>query len=239
MYDDGYGDEMDYDEDPGDDEDNVSEDDEDGIGPIEGLSGDHDLEIQVQVNEDDDDEDDDDDDDSSDDEDDSEDDDARVEIIDEAGNIQELGADDGMDGWEDDDGNHDDGEEEEDYEGQAHDEDEVEIHGMEAMMNSGPLGELVRALGGGDQQTLEMVDRIDEEMQDEDLDNPEIEDDEEDRIAVEYVEEDDEDEDEGDDMDEDEMFFGGGYYPDGSAGVPFGMEGEVETPMVIHRGHHQ
>lgn len=82
MYDDEYGDEMDYDEEmPEDDGEVVSEEDEDLDGPIEGLPGDSGMDIEVLIDddgehdeEDDEDDEDDDDDDEGDDEDDMHDD---------------------------------------------------------------------------------------------------------------------------------------------------------------------
>lgn len=244
MYEDGYGDEMEYEEEPEDDEDNISEEDEDieGIGPIEGLSGDHNLEVEVVMDDDDDDDDEDDDDEESDSDDDSEDDDARVEIIDEAGNIQEIGGEEGMEDWEDDDGEDDDEEddgEEEDYDGHTQDADEEQIHTMEAMMGGGgPLGELVRALGGGNPAAMEdMVERMEEEMQEEELERAEIEDeDAEERMGVEYMEDEEDEDDEGDDMDDEDIFLGQGY-PGDAGPVAFGWEGEVDPP-VTHRHRH-
>jgi E3 ubiquitin-protein ligase HUWE1 len=189
MYEGEYGDEMEYEEDgPEDDEDNISDEDEDieGMGPIEGLSGDHGVDVEVIMEDDDDDDDDDDDEGSSDDDDDehdSEDDDARVEIIDEAGNIQQLDEEDIMGEWEsDDDG--DEGEEE-DYEGEAADQEEDQLHAMEAM--GGPLGHLVRALGG-DEATADIIER----MEAEGLGEGEDEDEDEERITGEFAEEGDE-----------------------------------------------
>jgi hypothetical protein len=76
-----YGEEYpeEYDEDMAEDEeDNISEEDEDeGMGPIEGLSGEHGMDVEVIVEEDDDEDDNEDDDEDDDDEEhDSEDDDA-------------------------------------------------------------------------------------------------------------------------------------------------------------------
>lgn len=187
MYDGEYDEEMEYEEEmPEDDEDNISDEDEEveGMGPIEGLSGDHGVDIEV-VMEDDDEEGSSDEDD---DEHDSEDDDARVEIIDEAGNIQELGEDDDMEEWESDDGGDAD-EEEEDYEGQAADQEEAQLHGMDAMgmddMVGGPLGHLVRALGAGGEDAEEMLERMEEQLEAEGIDP----DDGEERMGGEYMEE--------------------------------------------------
>lgn len=237
MYDDGYGDEMEYEEEVEDDEDNISEEDDiDGMGPIEGLSGDHNLEVEVVMDDDDDDDDDedeDDDDESSGDDPDSEDDDARVEIIDEEGNMQEIEIDPegGMEDWEDDDGEDDDDDgEEQDYEGHAQDADEeAQIHDMEAMMGGGPLGDLVRALGAGGAGHLEMADHIDEEMRDEIMERADLDDGDEERLAAEYMEDDMDDEDDMDEMMEEEEMFLGGAYPG-----PDGMYSPI--PVSIYQG---
>lgn len=57
---------------------------------------------------------------------------------------------------------------------------------------NGPLGELVRALSGGNAALQSVVDRIDQDMQDEELDeiNAEIEEGMDERMAAEYAEED-------------------------------------------------
>lgn len=192
MYEGEYDEEMEYEEEMGDAEDNISDEDEEieGMGPMEGLSGDHGVEVEVIMEDDDDDDEDDDDEDeeSSDDDDDehdSQDDDARVEVIDEAGNVQELGQEDLAD-WESDD--HDDEGEEEDYEGQAADQEEQDIHEMNAMdMASGPLGHLVRALGGEDAE--DMIEQMEQHMEAEGIDPG----DDDDRLVGEYGEDDDND----------------------------------------------
>ncbi|TVY36649.1 E3 ubiquitin-protein ligase [Lachnellula subtilissima] len=238
MYEGEYDDEMEYEEDIGDGEDNISDEDEEveGMGPMEGLSGDHGLDVEV-IMEDDDGEDDDEgdsnsDDDSGDSGSDLEDDDARVEIIDEAGNVQELGEDD-MEDWESDD--QDDDGEEEDYEGHAADQEEQELHEMSAMdMASGPLGHLVRALGGEDAE--DMIEQMEQQMEADGIDPG----DDEDLIAGEYIEEDDndvDDEDDDDEADEDDMLFEGNYALDGPGRGPFGWEGEVEPAMGGLRRH--
>ena len=192
MYDDGYGDEMEYEEDMAEDEeDNISEEDEEieGIGHIEGLSGDHAVDVEVIMDEDDDDDEDDEDDEGSDDDDhdhDSEDDDARVEIIDELGeHHQHLADEDDLEEWESDEGD-DEGEDEEDYEGQGHDEDdEAHLHqGLDvSSMVGGPLGDLVRALGGGE-GAVDIIERMEEQMEAEGLD-PE---DDDERMGDNYME---------------------------------------------------
>ncbi|KAI0884665.1 uncharacterized protein GGS22DRAFT_145502 [Annulohypoxylon maeteangense] len=133
MYDDEYDDDMGYESE--DREEDVSERDEEeeleGMGPIEGLSGDHGV-IEVTMDDDDDDMDEDDDEDGSDEDelesDDMDDNDDRIEIIDDEGNPLE---DDGGSGWEDDtdeDEEDDDGEEV-DYEAAEQDiEEEAAAH---------------------------------------------------------------------------------------------------------------
>ncbi|KAH8601879.1 hypothetical protein B0O99DRAFT_680995 [Bisporella sp. PMI_857] len=250
---DEYADEMDYEEEEEDPEDNISDDEDiEGMGPIEGLSGDHHGHIEVVMEDDDDDDEDDEDDDSSDDEHDSEDDDARVEVIDEAGDIQEIGEDEmEMEGWDtdpEDDDDQDNEDDEEDYEGQAQDEDEV----AERMIpfgdfgNLGPINDLVRAFGDGD--PMDILQRMEDETAEEEAqaefeaerderDAAHIEDGD-DPIAPEYImgdDDEDEDEDEEDEMDEEEIFMGQGFTGDGIP-VPFGWEGDVDPPVIITRG---
>jgi E3 ubiquitin-protein ligase HUWE1 len=187
MYEGEYEDEMEYEEEPDDDEENISDEDEEieGMGPIEGLSGEHGVDVEV-ILEDDDAEDDDDSSGEDDGEHDSdlEDDDARVEIIDEAGNVQQLGEEDDIGEWESDDDDDEEGEEE-DYEGQAADQ-EDHVHAMDAMdaMAGGPLEHLVRALGG-DEGAVDMLERMEERIQAEGIDP----DDDEAHITGEYMEE--------------------------------------------------
>ncbi|RDW82428.1 hypothetical protein BP6252_03540 [Coleophoma cylindrospora] len=244
MYEGEYDEEgIDYDEDmEEDDEDNISEEDEDidGMGPIEGLDGDHGMDVEVIMDDDDGEDSDgssgdsDDDDEDEEDSDDMDDDDARVEIIDELGNVHDAGnEDDEAEEWESDD------DDEEDYEGQAADEEEARSHTMDDMQNS-PLGHLVRALGSDDHEgAVEILQRMDEDALDDEAEH-----------IGEYLEEVDEDEeDEEDDMDEEMLFEG---YPgtsidfnpatstyitlDGPPPEAFDWEGEPDAPMVIsHR----
>ncbi|KAH8811575.1 hypothetical protein F5884DRAFT_876864 [Xylogone sp. PMI_703] len=231
MYEGEYDEEMEYEEEmPDDDEDNISDEDEEipGIGPIEGLPGDVDVEVIMEDDEDDDsseeddeDEDDEDDEDEDEEEDEDEDEEARVEIIDEDGNIHQPGDDDDMDEWESD------VEDEEDYEGEAADQEEEEAHGnlMDGLAG-GPLGHIVRALEGNDHAgAVEFLQRI----EDEDLDADE-------QVLGEYLEDDDDDEDEDDDMDEDDMFEHG-YSVDGHGPVDIEWEGEQDQPVIVPRGN--
>lgn len=178
MYEGEYDDGMEYEEEmEQDDEENVSDedDDEDGMGPIEGLSGDHGVDVEVIMEDEDEDDDDDDDDDSEDDDEDDEhgsdgmeEDDARIEILDEAGNVQELAEDEDIDDWEsenDEDMQEDDEEDfEEGYEGPGGDNEDAHVHSR-SMGDMGPIGNLVRVLAGaGDEEdAVEMLQRLEEE----------------------------------------------------------------------------
>lgn len=182
MYEDQYGDEMEYEEEVGEEDEVLSDEDEDieGIGPIEGLSGDHNLNVEVIMNDDDDEigEDEegtsgeDDEEDSEDSEDD--DDDARVEIIDEAEEIDQLAEDEEEIGaWESDE----EDAAEVDFEGQAADQEEARVHGLNDV--DGALGHLLRTLGGGE-DAADIIERMEAEGID-------VGDDE--QLAGEYMEE--------------------------------------------------
>lgn len=141
MYDDEYGDELDYgDEDVSDDGEGVSDEDEElgEMGEIEGLRGEPGV-VEVIMDEDDDmDEDEDemseDDEMDSDDMEDMEDHlDVVEEIVDEDGNPID---DDGASGWEseetdEEEDDEDDDDEDVDYEAEIQDADEAHMHGME------------------------------------------------------------------------------------------------------------
>lgn len=170
----GYDEEeMDYEGDIGDDnEDGISDEDEDldGMGPIEGLSGDHGVDVEVIMEEEGSDDDDDEDDDEEDSDEDIEDDDddmddmdddehshGHVEIVDEHGNVLHAEHEDD-DEWQSDD------EEEIDYEGDGADDEEGLSHPLEHMAH-GPLGHLVRALNGDDHEgAVEILQRIDDDQ---------------------------------------------------------------------------
>jgi E3 ubiquitin-protein ligase HUWE1 len=165
----------DEDEDP---EDNISDEDEEieGMGPIEGLSGDHghDVEIIMDDGDDDDDESTDEDEDGEDDDesdmgDDDEGDDehAHVEFLDEHGNPMEGGEDD-ADEWESEDEDDLDEEDEEDYEGRAVDDEDDHHH--DHHLGHGAISHLVRALGGDDHQgAVEILHRMDDAMDEEQM----------------------------------------------------------------------
>lgn len=171
MYEDGYEDEeMEYEEEiEEDDEDNVSDEDAEmeAMGGIEGLSGD--IGIEIEMSDDDEEEDDDDDDDDPSDEDDEDDnsdedddmdgeEDARIEVVDEHGNVHSHVEGEDEDDWESHEG------EEEDYEVQV-EEAEDAAHVMDHVRaGSAHLGPMIRALTEDDPQTAdEMMRRLEEE----------------------------------------------------------------------------
>ncbi|PSK40189.1 hypothetical protein B9Z65_8129 [Elsinoe australis] len=210
-----YGDDYDDDEMDYEDErplvahgDVVSDDEDEGMGPIEGVPGDVNMDVEIVMDEsggesDDDDEDDDDDDDEDDDEDDEDGDESgSVEIIDEitgdgdndSGAEDIEGEDEGE--WEDDDGEH-------------YEEDDMD-NGM--FPHGGPLDTLARVMGDDDRSDL--MDRLnnagvtldqgmegdyfEDEMPPED-DEDEVEDYDEEVVyepEVEFEEDDDDDDDE-------------------------------------------
>lgn len=197
MYDDEYDDEMGYESE--DREEDVSErDDEEleGMGPVEGLSGEHNI-IEVTMG---DDEDDDDDMDEDDDEDDSEDDDLdsddmddvedRIEIVDDEGNPLE---DDGVSDWESetDDENeeveHEDDEEEIDYEAEAQDLAEAaDMRDLDEVDGLGRFGNIMRAIEEEDFDHPEDLNALnDRYMEDEDEDEDDEEEDDIDEYAYE------------------------------------------------------
>lgn len=133
MYDDGYADEMEYDEEMSEDDDeNVSDEDEElgEMGHIEGLPGEPAVMEVIMGDQDDEDEsmDEDDDEDDSSDEDDDEISDALEEVEDHHEAVDENGSpveDDGASEWESDsDNENDEGEEEIDFEAEVQDLDE-------------------------------------------------------------------------------------------------------------------
>ena len=235
MYEGEFGDEMEYDEEP-DQDDVISEDDEDGpdgMGPIEGLSGDHGVDVEVIMEDDDDDEDEDDssDHDEEDDDDDDEDDmddDARIEIIDELGEVQELVEGEDMVEWESD-GNDEENQNEENYEDEGEDLGADHMHDHHHhhhdMNPDGALGQLLRSLGEGE-AAAELLDRIEAGQMDDDDDM-----DEDEPNPDEFMDDLDEDEDDEDEDEEDMMF---DYAMEG--GPPPGWQDESDAvPAFVGR----
>ncbi|RKF62863.1 E3 ubiquitin-protein ligase ptr1 [Erysiphe neolycopersici] len=215
---DEYVDEMDYDDgemDENDDDDISDEDEIEGIGSIEGLSGDHQVEVEVFMNDHDDDHDlspDNDDDSGS--GDDDEDDDHRVEIIEELEDIQHHDDDELADEWESDGQDDDDDDRDgEDYEGSYEDQEEEG-----ATIDLGAMSHLVRVLED-DPAALEMLGRMaeGEENQGED-------------VVADYAEEDEDDDDENDD-DEDDIFENQHAIDSSNGNVTFGWPPEIRTVL--------
>lgn len=164
MYDDGYPDEMEYDEDMSqDDEENVSDDDDeiDGMGHVEGLPGDAGVVEVIMGDDDDDDESMDDDEEDTSDEDDEDDemDSGDIEELEEV--VEEIvngeGSpveDDGASEWESESENDDEDDDEQDeidYEGGAQDIDEARLHGLEpGQLSLENYRDVVRAAMGTD-----------------------------------------------------------------------------------------
>lgn len=242
MYEDGYEDEeMEYEEEiEEDDEDNVSDEDAEmeAMGGIEGLSGD--IGIEIEMSDDDEEEDDDDDDDDPSDEDDEDDnsdedddmdgeEDARIEVVDEHGNVHSHVEGEDEDDWESHEG------EEEDYEAQV-EEAEDAAHVMDHVRaGSAHLGPMIRALTEDDPQTAdEMMRRLEEEG----LDPAELG-----LENYDGMDEDEEDEEEEEDDMGDEIY---GDYPGDAIHRPFGFgawDGDVDPPVIIagraaHRARH-
>jgi E3 ubiquitin-protein ligase HUWE1 len=154
LYDEQYGDEMDYEEDMAD-ENEMS--DEEGMSDIEGLPGDVGLDVEVVVDPDDDGDEDENDEDSPDDEESSDDEDEMNEM-DAEGDGQSIGEDQNGE-WESD---NDDDDEDEDEDDNDEDEDDEEVSGFDGSELQGgnadsrnqshdnPLQHIVRALGGGE-----------------------------------------------------------------------------------------
>ncbi|KAI1471425.1 uncharacterized protein F4812DRAFT_455535 [Daldinia caldariorum] len=199
MYDDEYDDDMGYESEDREEDVSENEDDElEGMGPIEGLSGDHGV---IEVTMDDDDDDDEDDDMDEDDEDDSEDDDLdsddmdetedRIEIVDDEGNPLE---DDGVSGWESDtdDEEEDDDEdvEEIDYDAEAQElQEAAELRDLDGVDGLGRFGNIMRAIEEENFEHPDELNALNERfMEDEDEDEDE---DEEDDMEDEYAYEDD------------------------------------------------
>jgi E3 ubiquitin-protein ligase HUWE1 len=153
MYDDEYDDDMGYESEDREEDVSDREDEEglEGMGPIEGLSGDPGI-IEVTMEDDNDDEDEDDDmdeddedeesdeDEDSDDMDDVED---RIQIVDDEGNALE---DDGASDWESEPDGEEDDEVEIDYEGEAQDLQESGIH-LDDVEGLSRFGNIMRAIG--------------------------------------------------------------------------------------------
>lgn len=231
MYDDGYPDEMEYDEDMSqDDEENVSDDDDeiDGMGHVEGLPGDAGVVEVIMGDDDDDDESMDDDEEDTSDEDDEDDemDSGDIEELEEV--VEEIvngeGSpveDDGASEWESESENDDEDDDEQDeidYEDGAQDIDEARLHGLEpGQLSLENYRDVVRAAMGTD--FIDDFPAIDDRFGEED-------------------EADDDDEDEEDDIDEDVFVYDHGNMEGGPPPPPpdgLGWDSLIEHPVGGHR----
>ena len=224
IFDDEYEEEIDYEEEIERDGDEVISDEEEeieGVGPMEGLSGDAGMEVEVVINGDDEDvSDDDDDDDDPDDSDDMDDDGEDIEVIDEitGDSLNDSLADVDEEGWQDDD------EEGGDYNGE---EDGLEADLSQDQDPGSAVRDMVRELGV--EASLRQLEGPDMSME---IDGDGYMDD---------VARDDEDaeEDEADEEDEDVIYEP--EYDDEESGMPAPPLGWViddEYSMGLPRGHH-
>lgn len=151
MYDDEYDDDMAYEsEDREEDVSDREDEDLEGMGPIEGLSGEPGV-IEVTMEDDDVDEmDEDDEEEESDEEEDSDEMDDledRIEIVDDEGNPLD---DDGASDWESEPDDAVDADPEIDYEGEAQALQEADIHDLDDVDGLNRFGNIMRAIGDGD-----------------------------------------------------------------------------------------
>ncbi|KAI0181996.1 hypothetical protein GGR52DRAFT_584430 [Hypoxylon sp. FL1284] len=235
-----YDDDMGYESE--DREEDVSERDEEddlgGMGPIEGLSGDHGvIEVTMEDDEDDDDddmdEDDDDEDGTDDDELDSDDMDEaedRIEIIDDEGNPLE---DDGVSGWESDTGD-DEGEDDEEDDG-----DNIDYEAEVRALEEADINRLSRAEADADR--LGRFGNIMRAIEGEDFEHP----DELHGLNDRYIEEEDEDEEEEEEDDMDDEYVYEDDFPNDAPSreiIPPSLAWDtlvVEPPGPIFGGHHR
>ncbi|KAI0429770.1 hypothetical protein F5Y09DRAFT_342318 [Xylaria sp. FL1042] len=188
MYDDEYDDDMGYEsEDREQDVSDREEEDLEGMGPIEGLSGEPGV-IEVTMGDDDDDDemDEDDEEDESDDEEDSDDMDdvpGPIEIVDDEGNPLD---DDGTSDWESDPDDGVDEEAEIDFEAEAQDLQDADVHDLDDVEGLNRFGTIMRAIGDGEfEPIVEDLNPLNDRYMEEDEDDEEDED--EDDMDDEYA----------------------------------------------------
>ncbi|KAI0904901.1 hypothetical protein F4823DRAFT_166786 [Ustulina deusta] len=187
MYDDEYDDDMAYEsEDREEDVSDREEVDLEGMGPIEGLSGEPGvIEVTMEDDDDVDEMDEDDEEDESDDEEDSDEMDdveGRIEIVDDEGNPLD---DDGASDWESDPDDGVDEEAEIDFEAEAQDLQEADIHDLEDVEGLNRFGNIMRAIGDGDfEPIVEDLNQLNDRYMEEDEDD---EDDDDDDMDDEYA----------------------------------------------------
>ncbi|KAI0422307.1 hypothetical protein F5X98DRAFT_369773 [Xylaria grammica] len=180
MYDDEYDDDMPYEsEDREEDVSDREEEEEDleGMGPIEGLSGEPGvIEVTMEDDDDVDEMDEDDEEDESDEDEDSDeidDDEDRIEIVDDEGNPLDDNA------WESESEDMADEEAEIDFAAETRDLREADIHDMDDADGLNRFGNMMRAIGDGDFEPLEDLNHINDRYMEEEEDDEEDEDDDE------------------------------------------------------------
>ncbi|KAL4919991.1 hypothetical protein BDW62DRAFT_29548 [Aspergillus aurantiobrunneus] len=228
MYDDEYGEEMDYEDEMGDDDGEVISDDEDqieGVGPIEGLPGDSGMDIEVVIDDEEDDEEDDEDEDDQDEDDDhSEMDDDEILAGEITGDRDNESLDErDEDEWESEELSEDD--DEADIMNQLEDE-LADIRHSDQRHDGQRLDDIFRALneaaGGVEDLQADSLGDPHDDIVDDDLN----EDDEDEEI--------DELEEELEEADEDQASYHG-FDDDEDLVDPWGWDGD-EPPLP--RGHH-
>lgn len=220
IYDEQYADDMEYDEDMGqDDEDVISEEDEEmeGMGTIEGLSGDVGMDVEVVINDDGEDDlsEDEDDSDETDEDDENDDDIEDMDEMDEVNGDDENGS---LEGADDEDWASED-DDQEDYPGQEGIEDAAHSHPatlnqiMQVLENH---GDVLDQIGEDMEMDVEHEDYMEDEMQDEE-----------------------DEEDDEDDYDDEDIVYNPGLEDDDDTGIPnmsWGWENEPQ-PHALVRNH--
>ncbi|KAK5120192.1 hypothetical protein LTR85_006398 [Meristemomyces frigidus] len=173
MYDDGYEEEMDYEEEAIPEHGDVvsDEDEDDGMGDVEGMPGDVDMDVEVIMNDDEDDEDEDEDDDGDEDDDDDGDEDQEfADHMDEITGDDENASmgEDGEEAWEEDDGDADE-------DGSPHGgplDHLARVVGLDDRSEMGEQGALIRVdMGAGEEEFFEdEMPPEDEDEEDEEVD---------------------------------------------------------------------
>ncbi|KAI0407067.1 hypothetical protein F4802DRAFT_595696 [Xylaria palmicola] len=192
MYDDEYDDDIAYEsEDREEDVSDREEEDLEGMGPIEGLSGEPGvIEVTMEDEDEDDEMDEDDEEDESDEAEESDDmDDVedRIEIVDDEGNPLE---DDGASDWESEPEDVADEDAEIGYEGEARAIQEADINDLDDVDGLNRFGSIMRAIGDGDfEPIVDDINHLNDRFMEEEEDDEE--DDDDDELDDEYAYEDD------------------------------------------------
>ncbi|KAF1812603.1 hypothetical protein P152DRAFT_482087 [Eremomyces bilateralis CBS 781.70] len=228
LYDDGYPDDMEFDEEQEDEDDVVSDDEDDGVGPIEGMPGEGPIDVEVVMDDgagmssdDSDDDDDMDEDDDMDDEDDDEDDEddegpnehIEEDFIDDNGSLDDHDA-----GWEEEEAEYGDFHDFQDENG------ENGVHGngldniVSLLQGDQPPVQLLQQLGGDGDIGIDMGG--DNYLDEEDMDDMEGD-----------------EEDEEDDYDEDDDLVYRPDFDDDDSNLPPGAMWGTFPPAGMRLGH--